>query len=220
MIMENTPTNKKNPFAAEQFEDAPQQVEAAQLGMWIFLATEVLFFGGLFFCYTIYRHFYEADFMVGVKHTLLLYGTINSVLLLTSGLTVALAVQAADENRNQVIFPLLLATIFFGAAFLVVKAFEYAEDISEKVVPGPNFDPSLPLHTQIFFWLYWAMTGLHTIHLIVGIGVLLVIALMARQGRFSAKYYTPLEIAALYWAFVDIVWIFLYPLLYLIGRHS
>ena len=211
---------EKNSIVAEQFEDAPQQAEAAQLGMWIFLATEVLFFGGLFFCYAIYRHFYEADFIIGVKHTLIVNGTINSVLLLTSGLTMALAVQAADENRKTVIAPLLLATIVLGTAFLVCKGFEYAEDISDRVVPGSNFDPSLPLHTQIFFWLYWAMTGLHTIHLIIGVGVLCVMLVLARRGRFSAEYYNPLEVAALYWAFVDIVWIFLYPLLYLIGRHS
>lgn len=220
MIMASTPMPKENSFVAEQFEDAAQQTEAAQLGIWIFLATEVLFFGGLFFCYAIYRHFYEADFATGVKHTLLFYGTINSVLLLTSGLTMALAVQAADENRKNVIAPLLLVTIALGIAFIVVKGFEYAKDISDRVVPGPNFDPSLPQHTQMFFWLYWAMTGLHAIHLIVGIGLLSVIALMAKHERFSSRYYTPLEVAGLYWAFVDIVWVFLYPLLYLIGRHS
>ena len=216
--MENMP--KDNSFVAEQFEDAAQQAEAAQLGIWIFLATEVLFFGGLFFCYAIYRHFYEADFAAGVKHTLILYGTINSVLLLTSGLTMALAVQAADENRKTVIVPLLLVTIVLGIAFLVVKGFEYAKDISDHVVPGSHFDTSLPQHTQMFFWLYWAMTGLHTIHLIVGIGLLAIITVMARCGRFSARYYSPLEVTGLYWAFVDIVWIFLYPLLYLIGRYS
>jgi cytochrome c oxidase subunit 3 len=218
--MENIPVSKENSFVAEQFEDASQQAEAAQLGIWIFLATEVLFFGGLFFCYAIYRHFYEADFAIGVQHTLIVYGTINSVLLLTSGLTMALAVQAADENRKTVIAPLLLVTLALGTAFLVVKGFEYATDISDKVVPGSHFDPSLPQHTQLFFWLYWAMTGLHTIHLIVGLGLLSAITLMARRGQFSARYYSPLEVVGLYWAFVDIVWIFLYPLLYLLGRHS
>lgn len=204
----------------EQFEDAQQQNEAAQLGMWTFLATEVLFFGGLFFSYAMYRHFYTADFITGVKHTLILNGTINSVLLLTSGLTMALAVQAASENRKTVIVPLLLVTIVLGLGFLTCKGVEYAEDLSDRVLPGANFDPTLPAHTEIFFWFYWTMTGLHAVHMIVGIVVLSIITLMAWRGKFSAQYYTPLEIAGLYWAFVDIVWIFLYPLLYLLGRHS
>lgn len=212
--------SEKESFVAEQFEDAPQQAEAAQLGMWTFLATEVLFFGGLFFAYAIYRHFYEADFIIGVQHTLILNGTINSVLLLTSGLTMALAVQAANENRKAVIVPLLLVTIFLGLGFLTCKGIEYAKDISDHVLPGPHFDPTLPAHTELFFWLYWAMTGLHSIHMIIGVGILSVITFMAWKGKFSAQYYNPLEVAGLYWAFVDIVWIFLYPLFYLIGRHA
>lgn len=118
------------------------------------------------------------------------------------------------------IAPLLLVTAFLGVCFLGVKGLEYSKDISEKLVPGPHFDPALPPHAQIFFWLYWAMTGLHAVHLTVGIGVLLAMAWMARRGRFTAAYYTPLEVAGLYWGFVDLVWIFLYPLLYLLERHS
>lgn len=204
----------------EQFEDMPQQYEAANLGMWTFLATEILFFGGLFIAYAVYRHFYDTAFIEGVKHTLIFYGTLNSVLLLTSGLTMALAVQAATENRIKVIAPLLMVTIILGLAFLVSKGIEYRKDLDDKVLPGPGFDPTLPPHTQMFFWLYWAMTGLHAIHMIVGIGLLTVMTFMARRGKFSAQYYTPLEIVGLYWAFVDIIWIFLYPLLYTIGRSS
>ncbi|HEY3762326.1 MAG TPA: cytochrome c oxidase subunit 3 family protein [Verrucomicrobiae bacterium] len=211
---------KENSMVAEQFEDMPQQVEAATMGMWVFLATEVLFFGGLFMAYIVYRHFYAADFIAAMKHTDIRYGTINSVLLLTSGLTMALAVQAAAENRIRVITPLLLATIVFGLGFLVVKTLEYKEDLHDRVLPGANFDPSLPPHAQMFFWLYWAMTGLHTIHMIVGIGLLLFVTMLSWRRKFSAQYYTPLEVIGLYWAFVDIVWIYLYPLLYLIGRHS
>ena len=210
---------ERESFIQEQFEDAPQQTEAAQLGMWTFLATEVLFFGGFIASYAIYRHFYNTDFALGVRHTLLFFGTVNSVLLLTSGLTMALAVQAADENRTKVIVPLLLVTIFLGLAFLVSKGFEYAADLSDKVLPVYNFDPALPAHTELFFWFYWGMTALHAIHLLVGIGLLSVMTVMAWRGKFSAKYYNPLEIVGLYWAFVDIVWIFLYPLLYLIGRY-
>ncbi|HUA65382.1 MAG TPA: cytochrome c oxidase subunit 3 [Alphaproteobacteria bacterium] len=208
------------PTVEQQFADRPQQYESAHMGMWTFLATEVLFFGGFFVSYAVYRHFYNSDFIIGVKHTLILNGTINSALLLTSGLTMALAVQAATENRTKVLVPLLLVTLFLGLGFLVCKGLEYREDVADKVVPGANFDPSLPLHTQIFFWLYWGMTGLHSVHMIVGVGLLAVITKMAAQRKFSAQYYTPLEMAGLYWAFVDIVWIFLYPLLYLIGRHA
>ena len=204
----------------QQFEDMPQQYEAANLGMWTFLATEILFFGGLFVSYAIYRHFYGHEFIEGVKHTLIFFGTLNSSLLLTSGLTMALAVQAATENRTKVIVPLLLATMMLGLAFLACKGMEYKEDLDDKVLPGVTFDPALPPHTQMFFWLYWAMTALHAIHMIVGIGLLSAMTFMAWRRRFSAQYYTPLEIVGLYWAFVDIIWIYLYPLLYLIGRHA
>jgi cytochrome c oxidase subunit III len=211
---------EKEAMIEEQFEDMPQQYEAANLGMWTFLATEVLFFGGLFFSYAVYRHFYNADFIIGVKHTLIFYGTLNSSLLLTSGLTMALAVQAATENRIKVIVPLLLVTICLGLAFLASKGLEYKADLDDKILPRYDFDPTLPLHSQLFFWLYWGMTALHAIHMIVGIGLLTVITVMAWRKKFSAQYYTPLEIVGLYWAFVDIVWIYLYPLLYLIGRHE
>jgi cytochrome c oxidase subunit III len=211
---------EKNPLVAEQFEDLEQQTEAAHLGMWTFLATEVLFFGGLFLSYIVYHHFYPEAFAVALRHTAIFYGTTNSVLLLTSSLTMAFAVQAAAENRTKVIAPLLMVTMFLGVCFLVTKGLEYRKDIHDHLVPGPNFDSSMPAHCQIFFWLYWAMTGLHAVHLTVGIGVLFVMTVLARRGRFSGTYYTPLEIAGLYWGFVDIVWIFLYPLLYLLNRHT
>jgi cytochrome c oxidase subunit 3 len=210
----------KGAFVQEQFADMRQQSEAALLGMWIFLATEVLFFGGLFLAYAVYRHFYPQAFIIGIQHTLRLYGTINAGLLLTSGLTMALAVQAAAENRIKVVSPLLVATIILGLAFLACKGLEYKQDLDDRVLPGINFDPTLPPHTQLFFWLYWAMTGLHAIHMIVGIGLLSIMLWLTTRGKFSAQYYTPLEVSGLYWAFVDIIWIFLYPLLYTIGRTS
>jgi cytochrome c oxidase subunit 3 len=204
----------------EQFEDMPQQYEASHFGMWVFLATEVLFFGGLFFSYAIYRHFYAADFIIGIKHTLIFYGTLNAGLLLTSGLMMALAVQAASENRIKVVPVLLAGTIVLGLAFLACKGMEYKKDLDDKVLPGAHFDPTLSPHTELFFWFYWAMTGLHAIHMIVGIVLLSVMLWMTLRGKFSAQYYTPLEIVGLYWAFVDIIWIFLYPLLYTLGRSS
>lgn len=207
-------------IVAEQFEDAQQQNEASHLGMWTFLATEVLFFGGLFLAYAVYRHFYFSEFAAASRHTDVFYGTLNSVILLTSSFTMALAVQFGKAGQCKLVVRCLLLTIGLGAAFLVVKGFEYHEDIADHLVPGANFDPALPLQAQIFFWLYWAMTGLHGIHILIGLGILTVMARLAHRGTFSTEYHTPLEISGLYWHFVDIVWLFLYPLLYLVQRHS
>jgi cytochrome c oxidase subunit III len=207
-------------ITAEQFDDAGQQKNAARLGMWTFISTEILFFGGLFLAYIVYRHFYFPDFAIAGRHTDLLFGTVNSIIILTSSLTMALAVYSAAENYRRSVVRWLLATIVLGGAFLVVKGFEYHKDIADHLVPGANFNPAIPLHGQIFFWLYWTMTGLHAIHLLIGIGVLTVLMFPARRGKFSSLYYTPLELAGLYWHFVDIIWLFLYPLLYLVQRHA
>lgn len=205
---------------AEQFDDMPQQMEAATIGMWTFLATEVLFFGGMFLSYLVYRYSYPAAFAEASRHTLVLFGTLNTAILLTSSLTMALAIHAAEEGKNRALFLLLLATLFFGFCFLGVKGLEYHEDIKEHLWPGRHFRPELPAQAQIFWFLYWAMTGLHALHVIVGVGLISVMAWMARKGKFSRDYYTPVDITGLYWHFVDIVWIWLYPLLYLISRHS
>jgi cytochrome c oxidase subunit 3 len=211
---------EQHSIVAEQFEDAQQQSEASHLGMWIFIATEILFFGGLFLTYAVYRHFYFPEFAAASKHTGLFYGTLNSVILLTSSLTMALAVHSAKANRRLSVPRFLALTIFLGAAFLVVKGFEYHKDIHDQLVPGAHFNPSLPLPSQIFFWLYWTMTGLHAIHICIGLCLLSVMTLLARRGKFSSAYSTPLELAGLYWHFVDIVWLFLYPLFYLVQRHA
>lgn len=211
---------EENPIVAEQFEDAQQQAEAAHLGMWTFIATEILFFGGLFLAYTVYRHFYFDAFVAGSRHTDLFFGTLNSIILLTSSFTMALAVHAAKENRRRAIPFFLLLTIFFGLAFLVVKGFEYHKDIVDQLVPGAHFNPQLPPAAQIFFWLYWTMTGLHGLHICIGLGLLFVMWLRTRRGQFSSTYHTPVELTGLYWHFVDIVWLFLYPLLYLVQRHA
>jgi cytochrome c oxidase subunit III len=208
------------PVLAEQFADADQQYEAAQLGMWTFLATEVLFFGGLFLAYILYRDLYPEAFAIGSRHTNLLYGTLNTAILLTSSLTMALAVHAAREGQPKSTVRCLALTLLLAAGFLVVKGFEYREDFAQHLVPGPHFNPALPPRAALFFWLYWAMTGLHAIHVTVGIGLLSVITVLARHGRFSRRYSTPVEVSGLYWHFVDLVWIFLYPLLYLIDRHG
>jgi cytochrome c oxidase subunit 3 len=216
----NPNMSEEKSIVAEQFEDAQQQAEAAQLGMWTFIATEILFFGGLFLAYSIYRHFYFAGFVAASRRTDLFFGTLNSIILLTSSFTMALAVAAAKENRRRSVAPFLALTILLGGAFLVVKGFEYHKDIVDQLVPGAYFNPELPTSSQMFFWLYWTMTGLHGIHICVGLGVLAVMWWRARRGQFSSAYHTPVELTGLYWHFVDIVWLFLYPLLYLVQRHA
>ena len=207
-------------MVAEQFEDMPQQQEAATLGMWTFLATEVLFFGGMFMSYIVYRYTYPQAFAEASRHTLVLYGTLNTAILLTSSLTMALAVHAAQAGRNRALFLFLVVTVLFACGFLAVKGLEYKTDLDEHLWPGRHFNPALPAQAQIFWFLYWAMTGLHALHVTVGVGLISVMAWLTRRGRFSAAYYTPVDVTALYWHFVDIVWIWLYPLLYLIDRHA
>jgi len=206
-------------IVAEQFDTPDQQSEAAHLGMWTFLATEILFFGGLFLAYLVYRHFYFHEFAAASRHTAALFGTVNSLILLTSSLTMALAVHAAAQNHRRSITRWLAATILLGSAFVVVKGFEYHKDIADQLVPGAHFNPDLPAPAQIFFWLYWTMTGLHALHVLIGLALLSVMFLQARRDRFSSVYHTPLTLAGLYWHFVDVVWLFLFPLLYLIQRH-
>ena len=217
------------------FVDMQQQQEAASLGMWVFIAQEMLFFGGLFAAYAIYRHAYPEAFSLGSHHLDWRIGFANTLVLIGSSLTMALAVHAAAVGRRLRIVGLLLATIVLGSVFLGVKYFEYGDKIAPCLgdgehagclLPGARFDASA-LHAegvtgqqaQIFFSLYFGMTGLHALHMIIGIPIILTIAFMAWRGRFGPEYHTPVEIIGLYWHFVDIVWIFLFPLLYLIGKH-
>jgi cytochrome c oxidase subunit 3 len=206
---------------AHQFEDAEQQFEASALGMWAFLATEVLFFGGLFISYAVYRSSYPQAFAEASNHLDILLGTVNTAILIGSSLTMVLAVYSArfGSRNTQVLF--LLATLALGLVFLGIKAIEYQHKFHEHLVPGLNFQfpGKEAAAAQIFFSLYFAMTGMHALHMVIGAGLLIVLATQAWRGRFSAAYYTPVEIVGLYWHFVDIVWIFLFPLLYLLGRH-
>jgi cytochrome c oxidase subunit 3 len=204
----------------EQFEELPQQKEAVTLGMWAFLATEVLFFGAMFMSYITYRHAYPHAFAEASHHTIVLFGTINTAILLTSSLTVALAVHAVRENNIKWLFRFLVVTVLFGLAFLAVKGLEYRADLNENLWPGPHFRPELPPQAQIFWFLYWVMTGVHALHVTVGVVLLSIMARMTSRRKFSDAYYNPVEVSALYWHFVDIIWIFLYPLLYLIQRYS
>ena len=201
------------------FDDLTQQHEASALGMWGFLVTEVMFFGGMFMAYILYRTYYM-DAIVSASHQLdWIVGGINTLVLLCSSLTMAFAVHAAQEGHRKATFNWLIITTVFGLVFLVVKAFEYKSKFDHHLIPGPDFNtalfPGLP-QAQAFFYLYFAMTGVHALHMVIGIGVVLWIALRARRGDFTPNYYNPVEMTGLYWHFVDIVWIFLYPLLYLI----
>ena len=208
-------------LVAEQFDDIEQQHEAAKLGMWVFLATEVLFFGGLFLSYTVYRYLNPDAFAAASRHTEVVLGGVNTAILLFSSTLMALAVRAAQLRQRRPLVWLLLATAFFGILFMGVKACEYYKDYTAHVVPGANFvwHEANPGAAEMFFWLYYAMTGLHAIHVTIGIGVMLVLALLARGGRFTNGNYMAIEVAGLYWHFVDIVWVFLFPLLYLAGHR-
>jgi cytochrome c oxidase subunit 3 len=224
-----------HPALQHHFVDLQQQKEAAALGMWVFIAQEVLFFGGLFAAYAVYRHAYPEAFSLGAHHLDWRIGFFNTLVLIGSSLTMAMAVHAASVGQRTRIVGFLLATILLGGVFLGVKYFEYAEKIvpclgdsahAGCLVPGERFDAAA-LHadaatgpqTQVFFSLYFGMTGLHALHMIIGIPIILTIASFAWRGRYSPEYHSPVEIVGLYWHFVDIIWIFLFPLLYLIGTH-
>jgi cytochrome c oxidase subunit III len=210
------------PALAHHFDSLEQQTEASTLGMWVFLATEVLFFGGLFAAYLIYRTWYPDAFAAASHELDVTLGTINTAVLITSSLTMALAVHAAQLGQRRLLMTFLVLTMVLGAAFLGIKSVEYYHKFAEHHIPGPGFqfEKEHFLHAQIFFSLYFVMTGLHALHMVIGIGVMLVMLWWAWRGTITAEYYSPIEISGLYWHFVDIVWIFLFPLLYLIGRHS
>ena len=213
--------HEHNPDLQHHFYSMDQQLEASTLGMWVFLVTEIMFFGGMFMIYILYRHMYPEAWVLGSNHLNVSLGALNTGVLICSSLTMVLAVRAAQtSSRNGQVMHLIL-TILLGSTFLVVKYFEYAEKFEHHLVPGPHFNMALPQanQQQLFFSIYFMMTGIHAAHMIVGIVLMLVILAMAWRGKFSARYYTPVEVSGLYWHFVDIVWIFLFPLLYLLGAH-
>ncbi len=206
----------------EQFDTAEQQKNASVLGMWVFLITEVLFFGGMFTAYMVYRSFYPGPFARASVTLSALIGAINTAVLICSSLTMVMAVHFAQLGRRRLVVLFLIATILIGGVFLGVKAYEWHEKYVERHVPGPTFHlegEPLQAQAQLFFSLYFAMTGLHALHMVIGIAILAVLAVRAHMGRFSPEYYSPVDVAGLYWHFVDIIWIFLFPLLYLIDRH-
>jgi cytochrome c oxidase subunit 3 len=210
-----------------QFENLGQQQDADTLGIWVFLVTEIMFFGGLFAAYAIYRWLYFTAFEGGSHILDVRLGALNTVVLLGSSLTMALSVRAAQTGNRRALVLFLVLTMILGAVFLGVKAYEYDQKFVEHVVPGLDWGPEGDVlaklapgglgHAQLYFIFYFAMTGLHAIHMIIGMGLLLYLVLRGRKGTFTPHYFAPVEVVGLYWHFVDIVWIFLFPLLYLIG---
>jgi cytochrome c oxidase subunit 3 len=208
------------------FDTLDQQREASTFGMWCFLVTEIMFFGGLFTAYVVYRLRYQAAFEAASNSLLTWAGAVNTAVLICSSLTMALAIRSAQLDRRKAIVWFLLATMLLGATFLGIKAFEYTTEFREHHYPGPGFhfeppraDPN-PHHAEMFFAIYFCMTGLHAAHMIIGLGLLSSLLVPAWKGRFNAEWHNPLECIGLYWHFVDIVWIFLLPLLYLFGAHG
>ena len=217
------------------FETAEQQREAASFGMWLFLLTEVMFFGGMFMAYLIYRNWYHAAFVAGCNTLNIWLGTTNTAVLICSSLTMAMAVYSAEKRHKKSLITYLILTIVLGLAFLGIKSVEYAEKFELHHVPGPNFSieqfvhptnpkaialaPDMAEKTQVYFSLYFAMTGMHALHMIIGISILIILVVRAFGGAYTDGHMTTIENFGLYWHFVDIVWIFLFPLLYLISRY-
>jgi cytochrome c oxidase subunit III len=212
----------ETPELRVQFDSAEQQKDASTVGMWVFLVTEIMFFGGLFLAYSVYRSTYPLEFAVASSSLNAIIGALNTAVLLCSSFTMVLAVRAAQLGQRRAIVICLILTLILGLVFLGVKAYEWNEKFVEHHVPGPTFhlagvDMQGP--AQIFFSLYFAMTGLHALHMVVGVGIMTWLLIATARGKFTAAYMTPVDIAGLYWHFVDIIWIFLFPLLYLIDRH-
>ena len=213
-----------SPALHHQFEDLAQQHEADEMGMWLFLATEVLFFGGLFLAYSLYRLQDEAAFAAASHHMDLWLGTANTAVLLCSSLTMALAVHAAQSSQRKLLEGMLGATMTLGVVFLCIKSSEYYHKYVEHLAPlfglPFEYDGPGPEHAQMFFGLYFVMTGIHALHMIVGLGVMSWLVWKARRGGLLGDFSAPVHITGLYWHFVDIVWVFLFPFLYLIGAHE
>jgi cytochrome c oxidase subunit 3 len=204
------------------FASPEQQMDASTLGMWTFLITEVLFFGGMFAGYTVYRGMYPGAFANSSRYMDVVLGGINTAVLICSSLTMAMAVRSAQLSRRASLIRFLIGTMIFGSIFLVIKYFEWSSKWHEHLVPGFNFqydDPQYAHNVQILFFLYFAMTGMHALHMVVGLGLLTFLLVQAARRVFNENYFAPVEMIGLYWHFVDIVWIFLFPLLYLIGRR-
>lgn len=199
------------------FHSSAQQASASKLGMWLFLAQEVLFFSGLFMAYIVFRYLYPETYMAAHAYLDVKMGAINTVVLITSSLTMALAVRAAQLNQRKLLCWMLTLTILFACAFLMIKYVEYSHKIHDGLLPGKYYaGPDMPGEPGIFFAIYFMMTGLHGLHVIIGIAVLIWILINSAKGHYTSEYSSPVENVGLYWHLVDLIWIFLFPLLYLV----
>jgi cytochrome c oxidase subunit 3 len=218
-------THHHTPALKHHFEDLGQQHACERLGIWMFLTTEVLFFAGLFAAYTVYRFFYAAEFEFASAHLNRVFAGVNTALLITSSLTMTLAIRAAKLGDRGALYRHLLVTAALGSAFMVVKGFEYAQDFEEHLVPGRTFSTEVhadavkanldPGKVQLFLCFYYIMTGIHGIHIIVGIGCILWVTWEAWRGTIPPENYSTVEVVSLYWHLVDAIWLFIMPLLYL-----
>ena len=225
------------------FENMEQQREAGTLGMWVFLVTEIMFFGGMFLAYTLYRSKYPTAFASGSNHLDITLGAVNTGVLILSSFTMALAVYGTQVGKRRLQIFCLVLTIGLGLTFLGIKAVEYKDKYVDNLIPG-TLIPGHPFHpavqvpgepfdehklhllpgaevqnVEMFYWIYFAMTGMHAVHMVIGVGLLSFLLFFSARRRYGPEYYNPIEVTGLYWHFVDIVWIFLFPLLYLLGRH-
>lgn len=216
-----------SPVLKHHFEDLGQQHACERLGMWMFLTTEVLFFAGLFGAYTVYRMWYPAEFVFASSKLDMTYAVVNTIFLITSSLTITLAIRSAKLGDRGAVIRNLLITAALATAFMVVKGFEYAHDFHIHLVPGPGFSGEVhkeavekgldPGKVQLFLCFYYIMTGIHGIHILVGIGCILWLVWEAWRGTIPPENYSTVEVVSLYWHLVDAIWLFLMPLLYLAG---
>jgi len=206
------------PHLKHYFVSSEQQFDAAKLGMWLFLITEILLFSGMFVAYAVYRIWYPETYAEAATELNPWLGGLNTLVLLTSSLTVALSINCAMRDDRSGIVRNLILTVALAGVFMVVKYFEYSHKFHLGIFPGGNytFEGLEAAHVPIFFSIYFVMTGIHGVHVLVGMGLLSWLAVRAHRGDFNSEYYTPVELSGLYWHLVDIIWIFLFPLLYLI----
>jgi cytochrome c oxidase subunit III len=239
--LDHVDAEHEHPALRHHFDDLAQQKDASIFGMWVFLLTEIMFFGGLFCAYLIFRNLYNPAFVAASNSLDVTLGTINTAVLIGSSLTMAMAVWSAHMGKRMLIVLFLLATMGLGGIFLGIKSVEYYQKWEESHIPGIKFStesftnpkpekpgeeapkplsPDAAEHTRIYFGLYFAMTGMHALHMIIGMGIMVFLVWFAYHGYYTPDHYTTIENFGLYWHFVDIIWIFLFPLLYLISRHS
>lgn len=216
------PTDTAAPWkhhVGHHFADAQQEFSSNKLGFWFFLGTEILLFGGMFVAYIVFRYAYPEMFMDAHHHLNRVMGATNTIVLIGSSFTMAMAVRAAQTNKQKQLIIYLVITLLCAFAFLVVKYFEYQEKFAHGMLPGPWYTPhgTDPVNGNLFFGLYFMMTGLHGVHVLAGIVAITWVLVNATKNRFSSAWYTPVELTGLYWHLVDLIWIYLFPLFYLIG---